>query len=266
MAITPLPPAPLPTDTQAQFNTKAFALVAALDDFVTETNATATGVDTDAATATTQAGIATTQAGIATTQAGAATTQAGIATSAANSAAAAYDAFDDRYLGQKSSNPTTDNDGNPLLTGALYWNTVATEMRVWTGVVWQVAAGAIEATFSIIREVKTATASQTVFTLTSTYNVGTNSLMVYRNGSRLINSEYTETNANTVTLASAATAGDELLFEIGVVTTGSSTSAGLVAFNPTSGISATNVQAALTELDTEKASTGKAIAMAIVFG
>jgi len=62
MAITPLPPAPEPSDTQAQFNTKAFALVAALDQFVTETNATALAVDADAATATAQAGIATTKA------------------------------------------------------------------------------------------------------------------------------------------------------------------------------------------------------------
>lgn len=88
MSITPLPPAPLPTDTQAQFNTKAFALVAALDDFVDETNATAAAVDADAATSTAQATIATTQAGISTTQAGIATTQAGIATAQANAAAA----------------------------------------------------------------------------------------------------------------------------------------------------------------------------------
>jgi hypothetical protein len=44
---------------------------------------------------------------------------------------ATYDAFDDRYLGSKSSNPTVDNDGNTLLDGALYWNTVANEFRVY---------------------------------------------------------------------------------------------------------------------------------------
>jgi hypothetical protein len=46
MAITPLPPAPLPTDSTAQFNTKAFAFVASLDGFVTDANATATAVNT----------------------------------------------------------------------------------------------------------------------------------------------------------------------------------------------------------------------------
>jgi hypothetical protein len=51
MAITPLPPAPEPTDSTAEFNSKAFAFVAALDVFVTETNALAVQVDADAATA-----------------------------------------------------------------------------------------------------------------------------------------------------------------------------------------------------------------------
>lgn len=51
MPISALPPAPQPTDTQAQFNTKAFNLVAALATFVTQTNAVETAVDADAATA-----------------------------------------------------------------------------------------------------------------------------------------------------------------------------------------------------------------------
>lgn len=51
MTITALPPAPLPTDNTATFNSKAFALVAALDGFVSETNAVASQVDLDAAAA-----------------------------------------------------------------------------------------------------------------------------------------------------------------------------------------------------------------------
>jgi hypothetical protein len=48
MAISPLPPAPLPTDTQPDFNAKAFDLVASLDLFVTEANAQALDVEQDA--------------------------------------------------------------------------------------------------------------------------------------------------------------------------------------------------------------------------
>ena len=42
-----------------------------------------------------------------------------------------YDNFDDRYLGQKSSAPTLDNDGNALIDGALYYNTVDNKMYVY---------------------------------------------------------------------------------------------------------------------------------------
>ena len=57
---------------------------------------------------------------------------------AANAAATAtlYDNFDDRYLGAKTSDPTLDNDGNALLTGALYFNSVDNAMKVYTGSVW----------------------------------------------------------------------------------------------------------------------------------
>jgi hypothetical protein len=108
---------------------------------------------------------------------------------------------------------------------------------------------------TVIREVKTATAAQTVFTLDNSYTVGVNALMVYRNGARLLNSEYTETNATTVTLITGATLNDELLFEIGVVTAGATTTAGLTSFNPAGNIAATNVQAAIAELDSEKQAT-----------
>jgi hypothetical protein len=61
------------------------------------------------------------------------------ATAAASSATAAadsYDSFDDRYLGAKTSDPTVDNDGNALLTGALYWNSIVNAMKVYTGSAW----------------------------------------------------------------------------------------------------------------------------------
>jgi hypothetical protein len=55
-------------------------------------------------------------------------------------AAASYDAFDDRYLGDKASDPTLDNDGNALLTGALYFNTTSDVMKVYDGSAWNIAA------------------------------------------------------------------------------------------------------------------------------
>jgi hypothetical protein len=55
-------------------------------------------------------------------------------------AEAAYDDFDDRYLGAKSSDPTTDNDGDPLVTGALYFNSTSGVMKVYDGSAWVAVA------------------------------------------------------------------------------------------------------------------------------
>ena len=62
--------------------------------------------------------------------------QVALATTQATAAANSYDSFDDRYLGPKSSAPAVDNDGNSLLTAALYWDTTVSEMRVWNGSAW----------------------------------------------------------------------------------------------------------------------------------
>jgi hypothetical protein len=109
----------------------------------TNAASSATAASGSASTATTQAGIATTQAtnastsaSTATTQASNASTSASNAASSATAAAASYDSFDDRYLGAKASDPSVDNDGNALLTGALYWNATSSEMRVYSGSAW----------------------------------------------------------------------------------------------------------------------------------
>jgi len=54
---------------------------------------------------------------------------AAAAAASATAAAASYDSFDDRYLGAKASAPSTDNDGNALVAGALYWNTTTGAMQ-----------------------------------------------------------------------------------------------------------------------------------------
>jgi hypothetical protein len=58
----------------------------------------------------------------------------------ANSAATSYDQFDDRYLGSKTSDPTVDNDGGALITGALYFNSVIGAMKVYDGAAWDLVA------------------------------------------------------------------------------------------------------------------------------
>jgi hypothetical protein len=90
--------------------------------------------------AATSASNAATSASNASTSASNASTSASNAATSETNAAASYDAFDDRYLGSKASAPTVDNDGNALLTGALYWNNSVNTLYVWTGSVWTQAA------------------------------------------------------------------------------------------------------------------------------
>jgi len=96
----------------------------------------ATSATASAATATTKAAEADASAISAASSAVTATTKAAEAVVSADAAAASYDSFDDRYLGSKASAPTLDNDGNALLTGALYWNTGTNMMNVWAGSAW----------------------------------------------------------------------------------------------------------------------------------
>ena len=89
--------------------------------------------------------IAATKAAEASVSATAAAASATSATASATAAAASYDAFDDRYLGSKTSAPSVDNDGNALTAGALYFNSANTIMWVYSGTAWQqlVSAGAL---------------------------------------------------------------------------------------------------------------------------
>jgi len=63
----------------------------------------------------------------------------GAAESARDATLAAYDSFDDRYLGAKASDPALDNDGDALAAGMLYYNTTVPEMRLYTGSAWVAA-------------------------------------------------------------------------------------------------------------------------------
>ena len=57
-----------------------------------------------------------------------------------NAAEAALDEFTDIYLGAKTSDPTTDNDGNALTAGDQYFNTTLNVLKIYNGSAWQAAA------------------------------------------------------------------------------------------------------------------------------
>lgn len=78
-------------------------------------------------------------AAAATSESNAATSESN-ASDSADAAASSFDSFDDRYLGAKASAPSTDNDGDALLTGAIYWNSSDDALYVWDGSSWNAAA------------------------------------------------------------------------------------------------------------------------------
>jgi len=97
------------------------------------------GASGNASTASTKASEAATSATGAAASATSAATAQTAAEAARDSALAAFDNFDDKYLGAKSSAPTVDNDGDALVSGALYYDTTANAMQVYTGSAWVAA-------------------------------------------------------------------------------------------------------------------------------
>ena len=105
----------------------------------TSSASTATTKASEASTSATNAASSATTASTATS----ATASASSATASAASAAAAAAtkaSIDEFYLGAQSSNPTVDNNGDPVTAGDWYFNTVANETRIYNGSAWQVTA------------------------------------------------------------------------------------------------------------------------------
>lgn len=155
------------------------------------------------------------QQAAATSESNAAASAVSAASSAA-SAAAALDNFDDRYLGPKPQDPYVDNDGNALLTGALYFNTDTGVMKIYTASGWIAASSATVATLATFEFV--ASAGQTDFSGTDvngvplSYLVG--AVLVSLNGVRLRPGEdFLASTGNSIVLVSAANVGDELIVD-----------------------------------------------------
>ena len=174
-------------------------LVDAVSAATSATNAatSATASASSATSSASSASSASTQASNASTSASNAASSATAAAASATSAANSADAFDDVYLGSKSSDPTTDNDGDALAAGMLYFNTTDDLLRVYSGSAWQNAA--VDTTSFI-----TVSGTQTLTnkTLTSP-KIGTSILDT--NGNELSKVTATSSAVNEFTLANAAT-------------------------------------------------------------
>ena len=186
--------------------THADVVLAEADKVQTALDRTATGNDKTA-----------TNADVVITNADVVLTNADVVLAEAAKAAAelSYDAFDDRFLGAKSSAPSVDNDGAAILTGAMYFNSTTDKMQVWDGSSWIGVSSAISGLTQTFKYV--ATAGQTAFagndanSLSMAFDSQTG-MHVFLNGVKLIlTTDYTvNTGTNTVTLGAGALSGDLL--------------------------------------------------------
>ena len=133
------------------------------------------------------------------------------AVSSANSAAAAaaaFDNFDDKYLGAKSSDPSTNNDGDALITGNLYFLT-GTGMQVYDGAVWIAASSSGNVSMYVYEYI--ASSGQTDFSGDdingNSLAYTTNNIHVTYAGLDIPKSDYTATNGTSLVLTSSAAAG-----------------------------------------------------------
>jgi hypothetical protein len=122
-------------------------------------------------------------------------------------------AFERYYLGAFAVPPTADSQGNPISTGALYYDLTMGAMYVWNGTGWQPAS--TPSPVQTYRTIWVAGASQTVFTGNDrdghplVYNPASNQqIAVYKQGLLLVPpTDYTAT-LNQVTLTAPASVGN----------------------------------------------------------
>lgn len=229
--------------------TSASGSASAASTSASNASTSATNASNSASAASTSASNASSSAAAAAGSATAAASSATAAASSATSAAASYDAFDDRYLGSKSANPTVDNDGNPLLTGALYWNTAIPEMRVYTGSTWVPVSTTPD---TMVEKSFLATAGQTSYTFVGGYRVGFT--YVWVNGAMLYSTEYTATDGSTITFDTALALNDEVR---------------ILTFKAVGSVAISDIVGLQTIVDTQNAAIAaipNPVAMALVFG
>ena len=130
--IDALPTAPTPADTPQDFDSKAFALLAAMVAMVAQINDTGSKTNQNAIAANERAVSADSSA-----------IAAGGSALAAAQDAARLAALDAQWLGAFAADPATGREGAPLVAGNAYVNTVTGVVRAYNGSAWVQGVGAV---------------------------------------------------------------------------------------------------------------------------
>jgi hypothetical protein len=207
------------------------AASSANDASTSEGNASASA----SAAAVSEANAASSQSSAATSATNAATSATNAANSESNASATLaqvqtiYDNFDDRYLGNKSSDPTTDNDGNALATGTFYYNTTTNELKVFSGSAWVAPSTSASNSASAAATSATSAATSATNAATSATNAATS-----------------ETNASNSASAAATSASNASTSETNAATSESNASASETAASASETAAAASETAAAT--------------------
>jgi hypothetical protein len=146
-----------------------------------------------------------------------------------------------QYQGAHATDPVARNDGTPLQTGDLYFNTVVNELKVWTGTVW---VPAVPGTVTV--ENFTGTGAQTAFNL-ATAPVAENNTQIYIDGVYQQKDTYTLSGA-TINFSTAPPLNSTIEVVTFSISSLGTTDASNVSYNEGSaGAVNTSVQAKLQE-------------------
>ena len=158
-----LPIAPFPALGSANYNQEAYdnggsvpPAIERLRAIVDAGRTNALASNERAVTAASEADRATTQANAAASSASAASGYASAASTSASNAAESADAAEASAieasklnLGNKSTPPALDNQGEPLRAGATYYDTTLNKWRVWNGSAWTEGISAVAGVASV---------------------------------------------------------------------------------------------------------------------
>jgi hypothetical protein len=199
------------TTKASEASTSASTATTKASEGATSATNSANSATASANSATASANSATASANSASTAGTQATNSANSATASANSAAsaaAAFDNFDDKYLGAKGSEPSVNNDGDALVVGNLYFLT-GTGMQVYDGANWIAASSS--GNVSLYSYEYIATAGQTSFSGSDvngqTLSYTANNIHVTYGGLDIPKADYVATNGTTVVLDDGAVVG-----------------------------------------------------------
>ncbi len=129
------------------------------------------------------------------------------ATAAEAAITAIFDNFGAQFLGAKTTDPVVDNENNPLVAGAVYFNATAGEVRFYNGTSWDAPSASATASATAALASETEAREQALHAVASARVAATNSNEATNSASASANSAANAAASQTAASASEIAAG-----------------------------------------------------------